>query len=151
LGYPDWGFARVLCPESTFCFYVLIAKPEKVDAPTLAQALRGNPIYIRLGKFPAKARVWLEPAIKVEEKHAELVVREKYEHAFSAVYLNWRDCLIDPWVCELVPATLPTRLISNAHFREGDCYLATFNDHSQVTLPAGMYFLARTTQFSKGY
>ena len=135
LGYPDWGFARVLCPESHFIFYLLIDDSSGMkDAPALQGLLGGKTARVRLGKFPGKAHVQLEKAASVREKAGDFEV-----HA----YLNWRDLETDPQVCDVVAASLPTRLLSNAHFAEGTYYQARFGDDS-VQLPVRMGFLARS-------
>jgi len=141
LGYPDWGFARVLRPESTFVFYALVAAPTKLPAaPAFRDVLEGRATHIRLGKFPGKARVRLEPAtaIKIGEKKFAV-------HAL----LNWRDLTSDPLVCDVLATSLPTRLLNNAHFDRGKYYEARFGD-DVVRLPAEMRFLARPPGMRKG-
>lgn len=143
IGYPDWGFARVLRPESLFRFYILVTDPNSVPSTELEIGLQGQHFHVRLGKFPAKARVRLERAISVEEKHSEFTANGRSGSIATSVYLNWRDLEIDPFVCDVLPATLPTRLIANAHFLEGDHYFAVFEKGDHVILPKAMRFLAR--------
>lgn len=134
LGYPDWGFARVLSPSSRFTFYLLVYDPDVLpEAPALRGLLKGKSPRVRLGKFPGKARL--------SAKTADTVVR-KMGSFDTNVFLNWRDLEADPVVCDVVAASLPTRLLSRAHFKDGDYYEARFDD-GLVRVPAGMRFLAR--------
>lgn len=134
LGYPDWGFARVLRPGSRFTFYLLLPDPAAPpDAPALRDLLAGRPARVRLGKFPAKARLQLKRADQVTEQSGPFLVN---------AFLNWRDLETDPQVCDVIAASLPTRLISRAHFAEGPYYEAHFGE-DVVRLPARMRFLAR--------
>jgi CRISPR-associated protein Csc1 len=136
IGYPDWGFARVLRPGSRFIFYVLVhddgTNPPPED-PALRGLLKGKVPRVRLGKFPGKVRLGAEKATKVDEKTGAFDV-----HA----YLNWRDLEWDPQVCDVVASSLPTRLLSRAHFTAGTYYEAHFGDEL-VRFPMGMRFLAR--------
>lgn len=137
LGYPDWGFARMLRPGSRFCFYLLLGNQDSATgAPALADLLAGRPVRVRLGKFPAKARLLLEAATSVVERTGPFV---------SEPLLNWRDLKSDPVVCDILASSLPTRLISRASFDSGSYYEARFGDDI-VHLPAGMHFLARAPQ-----
>jgi CRISPR-associated protein Csc1 len=134
LGYPDWGFARMLRPGSRFTFYVLISDQGKaLDAPALSQLLQGNPVRVRLGKFMAKARMQLRRADRVTERT---------EAFFAESYLNWRDLAEDPEFCDVVVASRPTRLISRAQFSAAPHYEARFGEDI-IRLPANMRFLAR--------
>jgi CRISPR-associated protein Csc1 len=134
IGYPDWGFARLLRPESVFILYVLVKEGIQLpDVPAFQDALKGLPVRIRLGKFPGKALVTLRPAEVVEVKRGDFV---------ATPLLNWRDMTADPLVCDVLAASLPTRLIRNAHFADTDYYEACF-DGERICLPVGMSFLAR--------
>jgi len=134
LGYPDWGFARVLRPESTFVFYAVVANPTRLPAaPAFRDVLEDRPARIRLGKFPGKARVRLEPATVTKTGEGEFTVK---------ALLNWRDLAADPLVCDVLATSLPTRLLGNAHFDRGKYYEARFSD-DMVRLPVEMRFLAR--------
>lgn len=134
LGYPDWGFARVLRPESNFIFYVIVSDPTALpDAPALHDLITGRTVRVRLGKFPGKARLRLETANKVKEQTGPF---------FANAFLNWRDLELDPVACDVVAASLPTRLLARAQFRKGKHYVASFGDDT-VKLPAQMRFLAR--------
>lgn len=134
LGYPDWGFARMLRPGCRFRFYVLVhAKGDLPAAPALHDLLAGRPTRVRLGKFPAKASLRLEPATAVAERSGPFV---------SEALLNWRDLEADPTVCDILAASLPTRLLSRAHFADGAYIEARFGD-DLIRLPKGMRFLAR--------
>ncbi len=134
LGYPDWGFARMLRPGCRFVFYILAASPTTLpDAPVLQGLLAEKSVRIRLGKFPAKARVVLLAAEEVKEKEGTFQ---------SNTLLNWRDLETDPQVCDLVAASLPTRLLANAHFASSPYFEAHFGE-DLVRLPAQMRFLAR--------
>jgi CRISPR-associated protein Csc1 len=134
LGYPDWGFARVLRPESRFVFYALVPDPAALSkAPALRGLLAGKTAWIRLGKFPGKARLRAEAAGAVAKKTGPFQ---------TEAFINWRDLEADPVVCDVVAASLPTRLLARAHFEQGAYYEARFGDEV-VRLPAGMRFLAR--------
>jgi len=136
LGYPDWGFARVLRPESTFVFYALVADSTKLPiAPAFYDALEGRVARVRLGKFPGKARVRLEPATAIKVGEGEFTVH---------TLLNWRDLTTDPLVCDVLATSLPTRLLNNAHFDKGKYYEAHFDN--VMRLPTEMRFLARITE-----
>lgn len=135
LGYPDQGFARVLRPGSCFTFYLLLLDPSQLpESPALRDLLVGQPVRVRLGKFPAKARLRLKQADQVIERNGPF---------FADVFLNWRDLEYDPLVCDVVPASLPTRLLARARFAEGPYYEAHFGQQV-VQLPAHMRFLARS-------
>lgn len=137
LGYPDWGFARVLRPESTFVFYALVADPARLPAaPAFRDALEGRTARVRLGKFPGKARVRLEPATAVKTGEGEFTIH---------TLLNWRDLSADPLVCDVLATSLPTRLLNNARFDRGRYYEARFGD-DVVCLPVEMHFLARAIE-----
>lgn len=135
IGYPDWGFARVLRPESEFVFYALVGDVTQPASVTFEGLLDGKVERIRLGKFPGKARIRLEPAEKVQKSETEFT---------CDTLLNWRDCPTDPIVCDVLPASLPTRLINHVSFPAGLHYSAHFAGESgSVTLPANMHYLAR--------
>lgn len=136
LGYPDWGFVRMLRPESMFQFYVILANPNASRiSPTLALAVSGRPAYIRLGKFPGKARVSLRKAETTEAKQGDFIAK---------ALLNWRDLASEPDVPGDIYATaLPTRLIANAQFRQTDYYVSRFGEKDEVRLPLNMRFVAR--------
>ncbi|MFN4073589.1 MAG: type I-D CRISPR-associated protein Cas5/Csc1 [Thermus sp.] len=144
-GYPDWGLARVLRPGSRFRFYLLLHGPERLpDAPALRVLLDGGTVRVRLGKFPAKARLRGEPAQRSEEKRGSFV---------SEALLNWRDLEADPLVCDVVPTGRPTTLIFRANFDDEPFYEATFGnneDKEVVRLPKRMGFLARGFRAKSG-
>lgn len=134
VGYPDWGFARVLRPGSQFIFYALVENLDKLSkALALFEAIQGRPIYIRLGKFLGKARVTMERADNVRRDVGPFVTR---------ALLNWRDLPIEPSIFDVLATSLPTRLLDNAHFDGGDYYRARFG-HEEIDLPASMHFLRR--------
>jgi len=134
LGYPDWGFARMLRPGCRFRFYAMIhEKSVLTAAPALRDLVTGKAVRVRLGKFPAKARLRLEPAASVVERTGAFV---------SEALLNWRDLEADPVACDILAASLPTRLLSRAHFADGAYIEARFGD-DVIRLPKGMRFLAR--------
>lgn len=137
LGYPDWGFVRMLRPESVFQFYVILANPDASRiSPTLALAVSRRPAYIRLGKFPGKTRVALQRAEKIEVKHGDFTAN---------ALLNWRDLMSEPDVPGDIYATaLPTRLIANAQFRQTGYYVSRFGEKDEVRLPLNMRFVARS-------
>lgn len=143
IGYPDWGFARVLRPESDFIFCVLVADNKQLPkVPAFQDLLSGRSVRIRLGKFLGKVRVVLETAAKVQRK----------EGPFSTdTLLNWRDCPTDPIVCDVMPASLPTRLLNHVHFPHGVYYQANFETEPQsLNFPANMGYLARSLSTQKG-
>jgi CRISPR-associated protein Csc1 len=140
LGYPDWGFARVLRPGSRFLFYMLVNNSAQLpDAPALHDLLAGKTVHVRLGKFLGKARLRLAAASAVKEKQGAFQVD---------VFLNWRDLESNPLACDVVATSLPTRLLARASFGEGRYYEAHFQD-DQVQLPARMGFLARPLEQPK--
>ncbi len=134
VGYPDWGFARVLRPGCIFEFYILV--PERASgpqAPALTDLLGGRKVRVRLGKFLAKA------GLRAEEAGSVLEARGEFD---SVVYLNWRDLQTDPVACDVVAASLPTRLLAGAHFANDPFYRCRFGEDI-IDLPASMAFLAR--------
>lgn len=136
IGYPDWGFVRVLRPESEFVFYALVGNATQSTSATFNGLLNGQIERIRLGKFLGKASIQLEPAEKVEE--------EDNSEFTSDTLLNWRDCPTDPIVCDVLPASLPTRLINRVRFPADLHYSAHFVSKSDpIHLPANMRYLAR--------
>lgn len=137
LGYPDWGFARMLRPESAFQFYMILTNlAASCISPTLALALSGYPAYIRLGKFPGKARVSLQRAEVIEAKQGDFTAN---------ALLNWRDLASEPEVPGDIYATaLPTRLVANSHFRGTNYSYVRFGEKDEVRLPLGMRFVARS-------
>ena len=137
LGYPDWGFARVLRPGSRFLFYLLLPNPSALpETPALRDLLDGRPARVRLGKFPAKARLQLTQADRVTEHTGSFL---------ADAFLNWRDLEADPQVCDVVATGLPTRLLARAYFADEPYYEAVFGP-DVVRLPARMRFLARPPQ-----
>lgn len=134
VGYPDWGFARVLRPQSRFTFYVLLRDSGDLPrSPAIHDLLGGRAVRVRLGKFLGKALLRAEAAQSVTEGSG----------AFQTeAFLNWHDLDSDPAVCDVVAASLPTRLLARAHFAEGAYYQAHFKD-VRVCLPAHMRFLGR--------
>jgi len=140
LGYPDWGFARVLRPGSRFRFYLLVDDSADLPAaPALHDLMAGTMARIRLGKFLGKACLRLSAASAIKEKQGAFQVD---------TFLNWRDLESDPLACDVVATSLPTRLLARASFGEGVYYEAHFQD-DQVELPARMRFLARPLAQSK--
>ncbi len=139
IGYPDWGFARMLQPGCRFRFYILVKDPDQLDLQALSPAFAGmqdcRPIRIRLGKFPGKARVDVELAKDVETKPAGSFT--------SRPLLNWRDLPTDPTICDVLATSLPTRLIQNARFDEQAHLVATFGEEDRIALPLGMQYLVR--------
>ena len=153
IGYPDWGFARVLRPGSSFEFYVLIADSSRgSSSPVFRDLLAGRVGYARLGKFPAKVRLQLTRAQQVEPKHGTFTVSASRARdaggetqSVTPILLNWRDIVVDPIVCDVYPASLPTRLIASPRFADSDYFIARFSESDRVSLPSNMKFLARGT------
>jgi CRISPR-associated protein Csc1 len=151
IGYPDWGFARVLKPESMFEFYTLVANMDSVIRfPTLANLIAGKTTYIRLGKFLSKARIKFTKAQKVDARQGEFsagIVEDRgrlaSEKGQSSLLLNWRDIPVNPLVCDTYPASLPTRLIANPRYENSRYYFAEFGEDDQIKLPLEMQFVAR--------
>ena len=151
IGYPDWGFARVLRPGSSFEFYALITDPTQVpESPVFRDLMAGRAGYARLGKFPAKIRLRLTRARRVEDKRGKFTAglsiqrgREAETQSAAPLLFNWRDMAADPIICDVYPATLPTRLIANPHFADGNYHIAEFGEEDRVMLPGNMQFVAR--------
>jgi CRISPR-associated protein Csc1 len=137
LGYPDWGFVRVLRPECVFEFYVIVADLAAPGiSPTLALALNGSPARIRLGKFPGKAKITLQKAEILQTQHGDFIAN---------ALLNWRDLAAEPSIPgDIYAAALPTRLIANARFRQSHYHVAHFGKWDDVRLPLDMRFVARS-------
>jgi len=134
LGYPDWGFARMLRPGCVFTFYIIVHEAQRLsDAPAVNNLLSGGFAHIRLGKFHAKCRLKLEPATKVTEGLGQFN---------SETLLNWRDIDVDPVVSDILATSLPTRLINRAYFGETWFVEAHFGEDS-IRLPRFMRYLAR--------
>lgn len=140
IGYPDWGFARLIRPESAFVFYLLRPDPAPAPlSPALETLLAGQPARIRLGKFNGKARLELTEADRVGQGSGPFQ---------TDTLLNWRDLGPDPLVCDVVAASLPTRLINHSRFDEARFYEAEFGKE-KIKLPQDMRFLARLPQSKK--
>lgn len=134
LGYPDWGFARMVRPGSVFTFYVMVHEAHRLpDAPTINNLIAGRTAHVRLGKFQAKCRLKLEPASEVTEGLGQFN---------SETLLNWRDIDIDPVASDILVASLPTRLINHAYFAETWFVEAHFGAE-RIRLPRFMRYLAR--------
>jgi CRISPR type I-D-associated protein Csc1 len=137
IGYPDWGFARVLCPGSGFTFYLLWNdKQSSASFPALEGLLAGRSTWVRLGKFNGKTRLQL---VKADS------MRERVGAFQTNTLLNWRDLAVEPVVCDVLAASLPTRLINHGHFADEKFYEVHFGEET-VQLPQAMRFLARTPQ-----
>jgi CRISPR-associated protein Csc1 len=157
IGYPDWGFARVITPESSFEFYILIADVEAIKKfPQLEQLIIGKTGYIRLGKFLAKSSLVLTKAQEITAKKGSFFAgisddkgRLSREKSQSSLLLNWRDIPIDPFVCDIYPATLPTRLIANSKYENSDYYHIKFGEKDEIKLPINMSFVARPLTTNK--
>lgn len=150
IGYPDWGFARVIRPGSTFEFYVAIANATSFQKfPSFENFITGKG-YIRLGKFMAKSRLSFGKAQKVEEKEGSFNAEITKERGRKeSLLLNWRDLPTDPIVCDIYPSTLPTRLIANPRYENGKYYLVEFAENDQIVLPGNMSFVARSLTAKK--
>jgi CRISPR-associated protein Csc1 len=140
LGYPDWGFVRMLRPGCRFQFFVMVHDLNLLPkAPALQGLLSGKAVRARLGKFSAKARLRLEPAISVSERRGPFV---------CSTLLNWRDLEADPVACDVLATSLPTRLLSQAHFTDSPYMEAKFRNDT-VQLPTQMRFLARQPELKR--
>lgn len=137
LGYPDWGFARVLRPEGQLGFYLLAPNADALSSvPALRELLAGKTVRVRLGKSMGKTALQAEAAQSVSIEHGPFAVE---------AYLNWQDLEQDPVACDVVAMSLPTRLLARAHFAGGTYYGVRFGDEI-VRLPLGMRFLARSAR-----
>ena len=130
-GYPDWGFARVMCPEGKFSFFLLVDK-DIPDSPNLNGITQSKSCRIRLGKFMGKARIHAVVADSVTTNEGSFT---------TTPYLNWQDLAIEPHICDILPNALPTRLIWNTRF-SGQYFKAKFGDET-VHFPVRMSFLER--------
>ncbi|MGQ9717745.1 MAG: type I-D CRISPR-associated protein Cas5/Csc1 [Anaerolineae bacterium] len=141
LGYPDWGFARILRPGSCFVCYLLVQDPGSLpESPALRNLLEGRKTWVRLGKFTGKARLSAEAAQEVSVREGDFTAN---------ALLNWRDVEADPVVCDVVAEGLPTRLIAQARFAGESYYELSFPDGT-VRLPLRMRFLARVPEKRRG-
>ncbi len=138
IGYPDWGFIRVLKPESSFEFFIVQkeALPQN-EFELLKRATWGESIYVRFGKFPGKAKISLEKADQISEQ-----IKGDFN---SNLLLNWRDLRNEPKHSDIFPSSLPTKLIENAFFEECEYAEVTFKEN-KVSIPTEMYFLAKVTK-----
>lgn len=123
IAYPDWGFLRVITPGSKFIFFVLDKGKHLV--------LR---CYLRLGKFMAKARLNWEVA---EDTHLEKGPF-KYEYL-----LNWQDLVEKPYIFDILPGALPSKLVYNAQFHDDEHIVAQFGP-LRVSFPSKMAFFSKT-------
>lgn len=144
IGYPDWGYLRLIPPEAEFVFYVLCpdkscfaeGKSEEETIWFRFFALLGHgKFYVRLGKFMSKALVRITPAIETK--------LEEGKPFFSEALLNWRDVHYQPLFFDMIGNALPTKLLFNAHFQGGKSIKAIFAENQEVVLPAEMSFLHR--------
>ena len=139
IGYPDWGFARVLQPGCRFKFYILVEDGMGLEPGNLSVAfadlLDDRTVRIRLGKFPGKVRVEVEAAEDVQKKSAGAFT--------SYALLNWRDLPAEPLICDVLAASLPTRLLQNARFENQKHVVATFGEDDCIALPFGMQYFMR--------
>lgn len=144
IGYPDWGYLRLIPPETEFVFYILCknktdiiykeAEEELIWTRFLRQLEHGK-VYLRLGKFMSKAFVNITRASEVKIAEGKPFISE--------VLLNWRDVHLQPVFFDLIGNALPTKLISNVRFNEGKHIRATFPEKPEVVLPLEMSFLYR--------
>ena len=119
IAYPDWGFLRMVSPGSRFRFFILSESPIR----------RRN--YLRLGKFMSKARISWRKADSVTEKKGDF----KYRYL-----LNWIDLIDKPVLFDILPASLPSKLVANAQFQATEHITAKFDEY-EVSLPSKMAFL----------
>lgn len=139
IGYPDWGYFRLLAPETEFVFYIILKKlktqsnqKDETLERFLAYLAQGQ-FYIRLGKLMSKASVTVLKAANVQTGK---------EGGFVAnALLNWRDLHEEPIMFDLIGNSLPTRLIANVTFNKGRSIVAYFPEEQQVMLPGDMSFL----------
>lgn len=120
IGYPDWGFIKCFNPGALFRAYVIATGTETF------------PLYIRLGKFMAKAKVEAVEARSVSAKSGDFTVSH---------LLNWSDLRQKPVVFNIQMMSLPSRLISQARFEDAEFLEAKFPDGDIIRLPLGMGYL----------
>jgi CRISPR-associated protein Csc1 len=120
IGYPDWGFAKCWRPASHLRFYVL--SRERNDFP----------LYVRLGKFTAKASLQVEHARQLDRATGECV---------SDMLLAWDDLSVKPYIFDLRVDALPTRLINHAHFTNVPFLKARFPD-GEIAIPLTTGYLS---------
>ena len=137
IGYPDWGYLRMIPPETEFVFYIILQDRtlmESAEWSEFLSRLEHGKLYLRLGKFMSKAVVNISFAsdIKLQEKGAFT----------SNVLLNWRDLHLEPIFFDLIGNALPTKLIANGRFNEGKHIKVSFSEESKaVVFPLEMSFL----------
>ena len=132
IGYPDWGYFRLIAPETEFVYYVILKNRNQLDAQ-LFEKLTQKSCYIRLGKMMSKALVTVQQALDI---------RLEKEGAFTAnALLNWRDLHEEPIMFDLIGNSLPSRLIANVRFTQGRSLTAYFDDEQQVVLPGDLSYL----------
>ncbi len=130
VGYPEWGFIKVLKPGS--CFYAyLISQSEQPKIPS----------FIRLGKFMSKTLVVAEAPEHITMPSTET------DHIAESL-LNVRDLAQLPTQYDLIANALPTRLLYNAHFPKTRGITAIFPNglsqnkaEKEVWLPYPMQYL----------
>ncbi len=137
IDYPDWGYLRLIAPETEFAFYVLFQDRKVLEAAGnirfLSQLEHGK-LYLRLGKFMSKAYVEIVPA-------SDMKIEEKGEFVANTL-LNWRDLHLEPMFFDLIGNSLPTKLINNVHFKGGKHLIMSFpEDEKDVVFPLEMSFL----------
>jgi len=124
IGYPDWGFIKCFRPGAIFRFYVLSAEVVQF------------PLYLRLGKFMAKARLHTTPASPVQQRSIPFNEQETKQHHVMQPLLTWNDLPLSahPVVSDIIVSALPSRLIENAVFTgiEGPYLVATFADEDII-------------------
>jgi len=124
IAYPDWGFLRLISPSSRFRFFV-IGTADLVCCS-----------YVRLGKFLSKARVSWEKADEVELRQGDF---------HFPGYLNWLDIGDQkPLLFDVLPASLPSRIVGNAHFRSAPYWQARFGSET-VAIPADLQYRPTVT------
>lgn len=120
IGYPDWGFIKCFKPETLFRAYVF------------AHEQLSFPMYIRLGKFMAKAHLHVTVAQQVKQDESD----HKVMHL-----LNWSDLHTKPVVFNVQAASLPSRLISHAYFEACPFLHARFSAGEDIWFPSDMGYL----------
>lgn len=119
LGYPNWGYIKPFLPGSQFRFYILAEKELEI------------PLYIRLGKFMGKAKLIIEEAQSVVKKKGKFT---------SYHLLNWEDLKDKPKVFDILTQTLPTQLIENGYYLEGEYWEGKFGE-DRIEFPEVMKYL----------
>lgn len=164
VGYPAWGFVKMFRPlEKKFATdkwgnilkdsnnlpiqqknatgYLICRESLSKSIEYLRQHYQSDTIdlftsqYLRLGKFMAKVKMTLTPALSVSSVNQTQILTG---------LLNWVDLPTKPQLFDLIASALPTRLIESARFiTKSNLIKVEFEDKpTEVYLPGDMSYLA---------